>query len=54
MKLYIQKNAPHKALEKMKLEEAFIVKGPNVSNFKIFGNLVYYHNVLGDQQSKLD
>ena len=51
--VYIQNRVPHKVLGKMILEDAFTRKKLDVSHFKIFKILAYYH-ILGDTCTKLD
>ena len=41
--VYVQNRCPHQALGSKTPEEMFTSKKPNVSHFRIFGSLVYFH-----------
>jgi len=51
--VYVQNIYPHQALNSKTPEEVFAGKKPDVSRFRIFGSLVYFH-VLKEKRSKLD
>jgi len=51
--VYIQNRSPHKSLDNMTLEEAFIGKKPSVDHLWIFGCPVYIH-IPKDKRKKLD
>ena len=51
--VYIQSRVPHKVLGRMTPKESFTSKKLDVSHFKIFGSLAYYH-IPGDTCNKLD
>lgn len=41
--VYVQNRCPHQALDSKTPEEMFTGKKPDVSHFRIFGSLVYFH-----------
>lgn len=51
--VYIQNRVPHKVLGKITPKEYFMGKKPDVSRFRIFQSLLYYH-IKGATCSKLD
>ena len=51
--VYIQNRCPDSALDSKTLEEVFTGKKPDVSHFRVFGCLVYFH-VPKEKRSKLD
>ena len=50
--VYVQNRCPHQALGSKTLEEMFIGKKPDISHFRIFGSLVYFH-VSKEKTNKL-
>ena len=51
--MYVQNRCPHSALNSKTPEEVFSGKKPDVSHFRVFGSLVYFH-VPKEKRSKLD
>lgn len=51
--VYVQNRCPHQALDFKTPEEVFTGKKPDVSHFRIFGCLVYFH-VSKAKRNKLD
>ena len=51
--VYVQNRSLHQALHFKTLEEVFTGKKPDVSHFKIFGCLVYFH-VPKEKRNKLE
>ena len=51
--VYLQKRSPHHILGMKTQEEAFSRKRPDVSHFRIFGSLLYWH-VKKDARKKLE
>ena len=51
--VYIQNRCPHSALDPKTPEEVFSGKKPDVSHFRVFGCIVYFH-VPKEKRSKLD
>jgi hypothetical protein len=51
--VFLQNRSPHKVLGRVTPEEAFTGKRPNVSHFRILGNLVYFHVPL-ESRKKLE
>ena len=51
--VYIQNRCPHSALDSKTPEEVFPSKKPDVSHFRVFGCLVYFH-VPKEKRSKMD
>jgi len=51
--VYVQNKSSHQALDFKTLEEIFIGKKPDVSHFRIFGCLVYFH-VPKEKRNKLE
>ena len=49
----VQNISPHRILGMSTPKEDFLGKRPNVSHFKIFGSLVYFH-VTKDARKKLE
>jgi len=50
--VYVQNRCPHQALDSKTPEEMLTSKKPDVSHFRIFGSLVYFH-VPKEKRSKL-
>eukprot|EP00253_Pinus_taeda_P033040 PITA_33040 len=50
--VYVQNRCPHQVLDSKTPEEMFTGKKPDVSHFRIFGSLVYFH-VPKEKRSKL-
>lgn len=53
MAIYIQNRVPHRALCKTTPKEAFTKKKQDLSHFRIFICLAYFH-IVGESRSKLD
>jgi len=51
--VYVQNRCPHQALDSKTPEEVFTSKKPDVSHFRIFGGLAYFH-VPKEKRIKLD
>ena len=51
--VYVQNKVPHNALGKIALESVFTGRKPEVSHFRIFGSVAYYH-VPEEKRKKLD
>jgi len=51
--IYIQNRSPHRSLDNMTLEEAFIGNKPSMDHLLIFGCPVYIH-ILKEKRKKLD
>lgn len=51
--VYVQNRLPHQALEKNAPEEIFTGVKPDISHFRVFGCLVYFH-VPKDKRNKLE
>ena len=51
--VYVQNRCPHSALDSKSPEEVFSDKIPDVSHFRVFGCLVYFH-MPKEKRSKLD
>lgn len=51
--VYIQNKTPHRALGKKMLEGVFTRKKQEVSHFRVFGNIAYFH-VPDEKRTKLD
>ena len=50
--MYVQNRTPHRVFENKTLEEVFSHKKPEVNHLRIFGCLVYIHN-LKEKRTKL-
>jgi len=51
--VYLQNRSPHRAMEDMTPEEAFIGVKPKVSHLRIFGSPIYVHIPL-EKRTKLE
>ena len=51
--VYVHNRVPHNALGKITAESVFTCRKPEVSHFKIFGNVAYCH-VPEEKRKKLD
>ena len=51
--IYVQNRVPHNALGKVTLESVFTGSKPEVSHFRIFGSIMYFH-VPDEKRKKLN